>query len=124
MLPDRARQAILPWIPAAYCTLISFMVFFPSGPRDLSSGQIMFFCFLPMAFIFAGFAMREFQAQVRELRKQVVELEDKLGVVRPVPIGKKNKGRFQFSLFDLLFLTFIIAFALGLLVVFYKALYL
>ncbi len=124
MLPDRARKAILPWVSAAYCAVLSFMVFFRSGSKDLPSGQIMFFCSLPMAFIFVGFAIREMQEQIRELRKQVVELEDKLGVVRPVPIGKKNKGRFQFSLFDLLFLTFIIAFALGLLMVFYKALYL
>jgi hypothetical protein len=121
MLPEHTRQAMYPWTPAAYCVFISVLVFLSQSPIKLGSGLMIFFCFLPMVFIFVGAAIFQMQKEIRELRKQVGELEDRLGVERPIAVEKVKKGRFQFSLFELLLAIPVIAVFVSCLMAVYKA---
>jgi hypothetical protein len=67
-------QTIGHWTPFAFCTLISL-----SASRNLDEawGMGVFLSFLPMSFFFVGAATWQMQKEVRELRKQVMDLRAK-----------------------------------------------
>ena len=71
------KQTVGPWIPAAFCAFISFIALFASNGPDAGWWRPTFFAFLPMCFFFVGAATSQMQREIRELRKQVVELQEK-----------------------------------------------
>ena len=66
------------WNPFAFCAFISFIVLFTPlfAPVRLDAGwwRPVFFAFLPMCFFFVGSATSQMQREIRDLRKQVLQL--------------------------------------------------
>ncbi len=75
------RQKIGFWIPAAFCCFISFMALFAPvlTPRGIAAEwwRPAFFAFLPMCFLFVGFALTQMHRELGELRQRLLELEQK-----------------------------------------------
>jgi hypothetical protein len=71
------KQTLGHWIPAAFCAFISLIALFASSGPDAGWWRPTFFAFLPMCFFFVGTATSQMQREIRELRKQVVELQAK-----------------------------------------------
>jgi len=117
MLPEHARRAILPWIPAIYCVFLPFvLLLIGSSYKDVASGDTLIRCSLAFLFFMVGAAVSEMQQQIRELRQQMAQLQDRLGIERPITVGKTDRKWFQFSLFELFSVIFVIALILGCLV--------
>lgn len=70
-------QTVGHWTPAAFCAFISFNALSASGSSDAGWWKPAFFSFLPMCFFFVGSATWQMQKEIRELRKQVTDLQDK-----------------------------------------------
>jgi hypothetical protein len=66
------------WTPAAFCAFICLnaLFFAPSSP-GVEWWKPIFFSFLPLCFFFVGSATSQMQKEIRELRKQVTDLQDK-----------------------------------------------
>ena len=71
------RQTISHWVPAAFCAFISVIALSGSIASDAGWWRPAFFGFLPMCFIFMGIATSQMQREIRELRKQLAEMQDK-----------------------------------------------
>lgn len=71
------KQTIGPWIPAAFCAIISFIALFASVGSDAAWWRPAFFAFLPMCFFFVGTGMSQMRREIRELRQRLGELEQK-----------------------------------------------
>jgi hypothetical protein len=72
------KQTISHWIPAVFCTFISLMALFASAASDAGWWRPTFFAFLPMCFLFVGFATSQMHREIRELRKQLARMQTKL----------------------------------------------
>jgi hypothetical protein len=70
------RQTVRHWIPAAFCAFISLIALFASVGSD-AVWRPTFFAFLPMCFFFVGAVTSQMQCEIRELRKQLAELQEK-----------------------------------------------
>jgi hypothetical protein len=72
-------QALGHWAPAAFCAFICLnALFFTPGTRGVVEWwKPVFFSFLPMCFFFVGCAMSQMQRELRDLRKQVADLQGK-----------------------------------------------
>jgi hypothetical protein len=70
------KQAFGHWIPAAFCAFLSLLALFASSRSD-EWWRPAFFAFLPMCFFFVGAATSRMQREIRDLRKQIVELQGK-----------------------------------------------
>ena len=71
------RQTISYWVPAAFCAFISFIALFGSTTSDAGWWRPAFFAFLPMCFFFVGTAMSQIHREIRELRKQFAQMQEK-----------------------------------------------
>jgi hypothetical protein len=65
------------WIPAAFCAFLSLSALAFQIGSDSGVWKPAFYRFLPMCFFFVGSAMSHMQKEIRELRKQLTELERK-----------------------------------------------
>lgn len=65
------------WAPFAFCALISSVALYASRSLNAEWWMGPFLSFLPMCFFFVGSATWQMQKEVRELRKQVAELQGK-----------------------------------------------
>ena len=70
-------QSIGHWTPAAFCAFISFTALAVSFIADGNWWKPAFFSFLPMCFVFVACATWQMQNEIRELRKQVTDLQGK-----------------------------------------------
>ena len=71
------KQGLSHWIPAAFCAFLSLMALFASTGSDTGAWRPAFFAFLPMCFFFVGAATSGMQREIRDLRKQLTELQEK-----------------------------------------------
>jgi len=71
------KQTLGHWTPAAFCAFISLMALFASTGSDAGWWRPAFFAFLPMCFFFVGAATSRMQREIRELRRQLAELQEK-----------------------------------------------
>ncbi len=70
-------KTITHWIPAAFCAFLSFLALSMQIGSDSGAWKPAFYCFLPMCFFFVGAATSQMQREIRELRKQLTELQEK-----------------------------------------------
>jgi hypothetical protein len=77
MKPFTRKQVLAHWIPAAFCAFLSLIALFASSGVDAGWWRPAFFAFLPMCFFFVGAATSRMQSEIRDLRKQIVELQGK-----------------------------------------------
>jgi len=71
------KQKVSPWIPAIFCAFLSLLALSMQIGSDSGAWKPAFFCFLPMCFFFVGAATSQMQREIRELWKQVAELQEK-----------------------------------------------
>ena len=71
------KQKVSPWIPAIFCAFLSLLALIMQLGSDSGAWKPAFFCFLPMCFFFVGTATSRMQGEIRDLRKQVAELQEK-----------------------------------------------
>jgi Ca2+/Na+ antiporter len=71
------RQIIRHWLPAAFCAVISIIALFVSVNSRAGWWSPTFFAFLPMCFFFVGSVTYQMQCEIRELRKQLAEMQAK-----------------------------------------------
>lgn len=66
------------WIPAVFAAFLSGMVLY-CLPLDAAVWRPAFFSFLPMCFVFVGFAMMNMRKEISELKAKIELLENKKG---------------------------------------------
>lgn len=71
------KQTVSHWIPAVFCAFLSVIALSMQIGSDSWAWKPAFFCFLPMCFFFVGAATSQMQREIRELRKQLTELQEK-----------------------------------------------
>ena len=71
------KQTLGHWTPVAFCAFISLTALFASPRSDVGWWRPAFFAFLPMCFFFVGAGTSGMQREIRDLRKQIVELQEK-----------------------------------------------
>ena len=71
------KQTMSHWIPAVFCTFISLMALSGAVASDAGSLLYGFFSFLPICFLFVGFVTFQMQRKIRELQKQLAEMQGK-----------------------------------------------
>lgn len=71
------RQKIRHWLPAAFCAALACICVVSFISRSSGPGIIPFLCFLPMCFVFVAVVTSTLQREIRELREQVVKLQEK-----------------------------------------------
>jgi len=76
MLSSEWKRTIRPWLPAAFCTLLSIITLYPHS-ETVGSGFVAFLCFLPMCFFGVGLVISEMRREISELRKHVAELQQR-----------------------------------------------
>ncbi|MEO7934509.1 MAG: hypothetical protein ABIT76_15275 [Chthoniobacterales bacterium] len=71
-------KQIIHWIPAAFCAFLSLMPLLASSTiPDSGWWRPAFYAFLPMCFVFGGTVSSQLQREIRDLRAQVAELQQK-----------------------------------------------
>lgn len=81
MISSETRQKLSPWVAAGFCAFLSLITIlqglYLSVVNHTNTGgwAIVFLCNLPMCFFFVGAAASHVQTEIRELRKQVAELQ-------------------------------------------------
>ena len=75
--PHKTMKTIAHWIPAALCAFLSLLALSMQIGSDSGAWKPAFYCFLPMCFFFVGSATSQMQREIRELRKQLSELQQK-----------------------------------------------
>jgi hypothetical protein len=69
---------IIYWIPAIFCAFLSFIALLA---QCISAESIWwrpaFFAFLPMCFYFVGNVIMQMHRELNELRRRIIELEQK-----------------------------------------------
>ena len=71
------KQKLGHWLPIAFCTSLSFICVVGFISRSPNSWIIPFLCFLPMCFFFVAAVTSNLQGQIRELKEQVAQLQEK-----------------------------------------------
>jgi hypothetical protein len=71
------KQKISHWIPAAFCAFLSLTALFSFSSPDAGSWKPAFFSFLPLCFFFVGANTLTLQREIRDLRKQLRDLQEK-----------------------------------------------
>jgi hypothetical protein len=71
------RQKFSHWTPAAFCAFLSLLALAMQIGPDSGAWKPAFYCFLPMCFFFVGLVTSQMQGEIRELRKQLTELQAK-----------------------------------------------
>lgn len=66
------------WIPAAFCAFLSAIALTMQIGPDAGAWKPAFYSFLPMCFFFAGAVTFQMHREIRDLRKQVADLQTKL----------------------------------------------
>jgi hypothetical protein len=66
------------WIPAVFAAFLSGMVLY-FLPLDAAVWRPACFSFLPMCFVFVGFAMMNMRKEITELKTKIELLENKKG---------------------------------------------
>ena len=66
------------WVPAVFAAFLSGMVLY-CLPLDAAVWRPAFFSFLPMCFVFVGFAMMNMRKEISELKAKIELLENKKG---------------------------------------------
>ena len=69
------KQKLSHWMPAAFCAVLSLLALAMQIGSDSGAWKPAFYCFLPMCFFFVGGVTFHLQREIRELRKQVAELQ-------------------------------------------------
>jgi hypothetical protein len=65
------------WAPTGFCAFICFVTMFGFlGSSDPNLWRPMFFPFLPLCFMFVGYATMQMHCELRELRQRITELEE------------------------------------------------
>jgi hypothetical protein len=73
-------KTITHWIPAVFCAFLSLIALVGSvGSSDSGWWRQSFFAFLPMCFFFVGSATTQMHRELRDLRRRLIELEQKRG---------------------------------------------
>ena len=67
------------WLPALFCAFISIIALIGSVDWKATWWRPAFFAFLPMCFVYAAYVTIGMQCEIRELRKQVAEMQEKIG---------------------------------------------
>jgi hypothetical protein len=70
-------KSISHWIPAAFCAFLSLLALSMQIGSDSGAWKPAFFCFLPMCFFFVGGTTSQMQREIRELRRQLTDLQEK-----------------------------------------------
>ena len=77
------REKLGPWLPASFCAVLSLITVSGNlitqsitGTTDACS--VVFYCFLPMCFYFAGAFLSQLRQENRELRTRLDELTSRL----------------------------------------------
>ena len=70
---------MLSWMPAIFCTFLSLMALF--GPE--AGRNSVFYSFLPICFLFAGFAAVQLRGEVSRLRRQIEDFQQRAGEAGP-----------------------------------------
>lgn len=74
----KTMKTITHWIPAGFCAFICLLaLFFAPGSPGSEWWKPVFLSFLPMCFFFVGVVTSQTQREIRELRKQVSDLQNK-----------------------------------------------
>ena len=71
------KQALSHWIPAVFCAFLSLLALTMQIGSDSSAWKPAFYSFLPMCFFFVGVVTFQMRSEIRELRNQVAELQQK-----------------------------------------------
>ena len=66
------------WVHAVFAAFLSGMVLY-CLPLDAAVWRPAFFSFLPMCFVFVGFAMMNMRKEISELKAKIELLENKKG---------------------------------------------
>ena len=69
------RQAIRPWVPAAFCAFLSLLALSMQIGSDSDAWKPTFYSNLTMCFIFVGFVISNMEREIRELRQRLTDLE-------------------------------------------------
>ena len=70
------RPSTRHWIAPAFCAFIS-VIAMAASVGNAESWRPAFFAFLPMCFYFVAVVTSQMQVEIRELRKQLAELQPK-----------------------------------------------
>mgnify|MGYP001213421574 CR=1 FL=1 len=70
-------KPIAHWMPAVFCAFLSLLALSMQIRSDSGDWKPAFYCFLPMCFFFVGSTTSQMQREIRELRKQLAELQQK-----------------------------------------------
>jgi len=70
-------KTISHWIPAAFCAFLSLLALSMQIGPDSGVWKPTFYCFLPMCFFFVGMTTSAMYREIRELRGQVAELQQR-----------------------------------------------
>lgn len=78
------RKKLLPWVAAGFCAFVSTVtivtnIILSFVTHTSVNDTLVFLCFMPMCFVFAGAAMYEMQREIRELKQQLGRLNDNGG---------------------------------------------
>jgi len=72
------KTSISLWVPAVFAAFLSGMVLY-CLPLDAAAWRPAFFSFLPMCFVFVGFAMMNMRKELSELKTKIELLESRKG---------------------------------------------
>ena len=87
MLTETKRLAMLPWVPMGFCAFLSLITIVAQvwmmaayGPASNGAMSIVFLCNIPMCFFFVGTLTAKLQREVRDLKAQLVVLQENRSV--------------------------------------------
>lgn len=65
------------WTPAVFCAFLCLLALSMQIGSDTGAWKPAFYCFLPMCFFFVGSVTSQMHREIRELRRQLAELQQK-----------------------------------------------
>jgi hypothetical protein len=73
------REKLGPWVPAIFCAVLSLITVLGDLVGRFTTGvpgavDLVFYCFLPMCFYFAGAYLSQLRQENRDLRVQIQSL--------------------------------------------------
>ena len=83
------REKLGPWLPAMFCAVLSLITVLSDLIGRFATGttgaaDVVFYCFLPMCFVFVGVFVSQLRQENRELREQIRALVTKSGAEKHV----------------------------------------